>query len=148
MSIIKSIERAYSLLQERSWDTIYWAIDLHGTCIKSDYVSGKYEWINEDAKNCMQLLNNLRDVNHDIIIWSSIYQEESEKVFRWMESEGIGNLIDFNNNGCEMNTRTGCFNKKFYFSVLLDDKAGFDPDTDWKLIYEYLKSKNGLETTI
>ena len=29
--------------------------------------------------------------------------------------------------------------KKFYFDVLLDDKAGFRPDVDWKLIYELFK---------
>ena len=28
-----------------------------------------------------------------------------------------------------------------YFNILLDDKAGFDPDIDWKLIYKYLKNK-------
>ena len=49
---------------------------------------------------------------------------------------------EFNFNPTIENTQTGCFDDKFYFSILLDDKAGFDPDTDWKLIYEYLKRKN------
>ena len=31
-----------------------------------------------------------------------------------------------------------CFEKKFYFNILLDDKAGFDPETDWSVIKEYL----------
>ena len=48
---------------------------------------------------------------------------------------------EFNFNPAIENTKTSCFDDKFYFSVLLDDKAGFDPDTDWKLIYDYLKNK-------
>lgn len=139
MSIIKAVERAYSLLQERNWDTIYWAIDLHGTCIKSNYVSGEYEWINEDALKCLQLISNLKETK--IIIWSSLYRSEKFKIWVWLSEQGI-EILNFNSNDSIKNTETGCFDKKFYFSVLLDDKAGFDPDTDWKLIYEYLKNKN------
>ena len=29
----------------------------------------------------------------------------------------------------------------------LDDKAGFDPDTDWQLIYNYLINKNDSRTS-
>ena len=139
MSIIKSIERAYSLLQERNWDTIYWAIDLHDTCIKSNYVSGEYEWINEDVVKCLQLISNLP--NRVMILYSSTYPEEAFKILEFFSNHKIY-INYFNNNLSVENTKTGCFDIKFYFSVLLDDKAGFDPETDWKLIYEYLKSKN------
>lgn len=139
MSIIKAVKRAYSLLQERNWDTIYWAIDLHGTCIKSNYVSGEYEWINEDALKCLQLISNLKETK--IIIWSSLYRSEKFKIWVWLSEQGI-EILNFNSNDSIKNTETGCFDTKFYFSILLDDKAGFDPDTDWKLIYEYLKNKN------
>ena len=139
MSIIKSIERAYSLLQEHNWDTIYWAIDLHGTCIKSNYISEEYEWINDDVKQCLQLISSLPESK--IIIWSSCYFEEMCTIFRFFEDNNIKHDF-FNQNLSVQNTKTGCFDYKFYFSVLLDDKAGFDPDTDWKLIYEYLKNKN------
>lgn len=139
MSIIKAVERAYSLLQERNWDTIYWAIDLHGTCIKSNYVSGEYEWINEDALKCLQLISNLKETK--IIIWSSLYRSEKFKIWVWLSEQGI-EILNFNSNDSIKNTETGCFDTKFYFSILLDDKAGFDPDTDWKLIYKYLKTKN------
>lgn len=138
MSIIKAIERAYSLLQERNWDTIYWAIDLHGTCIKSNYVSGEYEWINEDAVKCLQLIQSLHE--SVIILWSSCYTKEQFNIINFFKSYNI--TIDYFNYNPEVkDTKTGFFDQKFYFSVLLDDKAGFDPDTDWKLIYEYLKSK-------
>ena len=138
MSIVKAIERAYSLLEERNWNTIYWAIDLHGTCIKANYVSGEYEWVNEEAKKCLQLISNLSE--SIIIIWSSCYEEEMYKLMTFFINDNI--LISFfNQNPYIQNTKTGCFDEKFYFSVLLDDKAGFDPDTDWKLIYNHLKNK-------
>ena len=137
MSIIKAVERAYSLLQERNWDTIYWAIDLHGTCIKSNYVSGEYEWINEDALKCLQLIRSLKETR--IILWSSVYSKEQLNIRKFFYENDVE--VDFFNNSLEKNTETGCFDTKFYFSILLDDKAGFDPDTDWKLIYEYLKIK-------
>lgn len=138
MSIIKAIERAYSLLQERNWDTIYWAIDLHGTCIKSNYVSGEYEWINEDAKECLQLIQSLPE--NKLIMWTSTYYDVQLDIIKYFKKYNI-EFDDFNDNSDIKNTETGCFDEKFYFSVLLDDKAGFDPDTDWKLIYEYLKNK-------
>jgi hypothetical protein len=27
---------------------------------------------------------------------------------------------------------------KYYFNIGIDDKFGFEPETDWKLIYDYL----------
>lgn len=138
MSIIKSIERAYSLLQERNWDTIYWAIDLHGTCIKSNYVSGEYEWINEDAKECLQLISKLPESK--IILWSSCYFKDFSNICNLFRKEHI-DVYYLNENPEIKNTKTGNFNEKFYFSVGIDDKFGFDFDTDWKLIYEYLRNK-------
>lgn len=32
----------------------------------------------------------------------------------------------------------GFYEKKFYFNVLFEDKAGFDPLIEWKQIYDYL----------
>jgi hypothetical protein len=137
MSIIKAIERAYQIKEERNWDTIYWAIDLHGTCLKSNYVLDSYEWINEDARICMEYIMHLHESK--VIIWTSTHYSEKELVKDLLEEAGWINY--WNCNPEVKNTETGCFDEKFYFSILLDDKAGFDPDIDWKLIYEYLKNK-------
>jgi len=138
MSIIKAIERAYQIKEERNWDTIYWAIDLHGTCLKSNYISGEYEWINEDVKQTLQLIQSLSE--SAIIFWSSCYPKEQLDIINFCHNSAI-QVHYFNSNPEINNSKTGCFDEKFYFSILLDDKAGFDPDTDWKLIYEYLKNK-------
>lgn len=31
-----------------------------------------------------------------------------------------------------------CFDKKFYVDIGLDDKYGFEPQTDWRAILEYI----------
>jgi hypothetical protein len=73
-------------------------------------------------------------------MWTSSFIEVQEEALEFFDSHDI--YFDYGNQNPEVwNTKTGCFDQKFYFSVLLDDKAGFDFDTDWKLIYEYLKNK-------
>lgn len=135
MSIVKAVERAYRVMEERDWDTIYWCVDLHGVCLKSNYQQGGYEWINEEALRTLQLINKLSESK--IILWSSVYEEEKKDISRFFNGHGII-LHGFNDNVYEKNTKVSSFDQKFYFSVLLDDKAGFDPETDWRAIGEYL----------
>ena len=139
MSIIKSIERAYNSLTEKNWDTIYWAIDLHDTCIQPKGVDIDLKWVNEDAKTCLQYISSLEE--SVIILWSSSYQDYLTKVKNWMESQRI-TISYINKNLSEYNTEYACFISKFYFNILIDDKAGFNPDVDWRIIYEYLTSRN------
>ena len=139
MSIIKAIEEAYKLMDTRGYKKIYWAIDLHGVCLKSNYIPNKYEIINEDVIPTLQLISSLPE--SVIILWSSCYEEEQENILEFFDNLGEINVKYFNYNPQVGNTETGCFNEKFFFSVLLDDKAGFDPDTDWREIYEYLINK-------
>ena len=134
MSIIKAIERAYRTMEERGWDTIYWAVDLHGVCLKSNYEQGGYTWHNFWAKKVMKLISD-KPENH-IILWSSVHDDEKRAIVDFFWREGIV-VQGFNSNIYEKNTKVSCFDEKFYFSVLLDDKAGFDPDVDWKAIWEF-----------
>lgn len=139
--IIKAIRRAYEIKKQRGWDKVYWAIDLHGVCLKSNYENGGYEFINEDAIYGLQAISNANE--NRLILWSSCYQKEQLKIIDFMEDHAI--LVDhFNCNPEERNTKTGCFEDKFYFSILLDDKAGFDPETDWKEIINFYKEKRNV----
>lgn len=138
MSLLKALKDAYQKMEERNWDTIYWSIDLHGVCLKSNYRTGGYDWINEKAVEALQLIS--RRLETKIILWSSVNPEEYAPIKDFFFNDGV--WVDaFNENPWEWNTETGNFDKKFYFSVLLDDKAGFDPDEDWDLIIEFLKGK-------
>lgn len=136
MTILRAVDRAYQVMAERGWDKIYWAIDLHGVCLKSNYETGNYQWINQEA------LEGLREISRRpesrIILWSSVYPYEQVNIVAFFLAQGI-RVDGFNQNPFEGNTEVSSFGQKFYFSILLDDKAGFDPDWDWKLIKWYLR---------
>ena len=139
MSIVKSINDAYALLNTKHYEKIYWAIDLHGVCLKSNYKRNTYELINDDVIETLRLISSLPE--SVIIIWSSCYDEEKQNILEnFFDNLGGIHVKYFNENPEVKNTETGCFNEKFFFSVLLDDKAGFDPATDWKIIYNHLNN--------
>ena len=53
-----------------------------------------------------------------------------------MRAERLPDLI---NNNPEFKKTDICdFTEKFYFDILLDDKAGFEGEKDWKDIYNFL----------
>lgn len=131
MSILRAIKRAYDVMEERNWDTVYWAVDLHGTVITSNYESGTYEYINEEAKLALQAISNLPETK--LILWSSMHVFDQFNVIALLKQDGI-DVTWFNQNPAVANTATGCFDRKFYFSVLVDDKAGFDP-SEWAEVH-------------
>lgn len=135
--IVKAVERAYRVKAERNWDYVYWAVDLHGVCLKSNYNAGGYQWITEDAPRVLKLLSDRPETR--IILWSSVYREEKSDIIGFFRKHGI-EVWDFNGNQSEPNTIVSCFEEKFYFSILLDDKAGFDPETDWRAIEQFVTS--------
>ncbi len=125
--ITRAISRAYQILHERNWDTVYWAVDLHGTVLKSNYENGGYEFINSAARTALAYISKLPESK--IILWSSLHNEEWDKVVQFLTEAGI--TVHYCNENPEVpNTSTGNFDSKFYFSVLVDDKAGFSPN-DW-----------------
>lgn len=132
--IVSAIRRAYKTMRERGWNKIYWAIDLHGVCLRSNYHNGGYEFINPDTVRGLQKIASRPE--NVLILWSSCHPHEQPAIIQFFADHGI--RVDFfNENPLEENTKTGCFDKKFYFSVLLDDKAGFDPNVDWQSIMSY-----------
>lgn len=125
--ITRAIERAYSILSERKWDTVYWAVDLHGTVLKSNYEQGGYEFINQAARNALRYISKLPETK--IILWSSVHDAEWPAIVEFLNEAGV-QVFATNENPDVPNTDTGNFTDKFYFSVLVDDKAGFHPD-EW-----------------
>jgi len=140
MSIIKSIEvNHFNSIRDRGWDKTYWGIDLHSTVIIPNYVSGN---IPKDfyplAKECMQMLSNRPDVC--LIMWTCSHPHEVEQYITFFEENDI--RFDHINGNPEVITDYGgygYYEQKPYMNVLLDDKAGFDPETDWELIINMMK---------
>lgn len=137
--MIKAVERAYQIMVERNWDSIYWAIDLHGVCLHSTYEQGGYQWINDKVLPALKAITARPE--NKIILWSSCHPEEYGPIIRFFELQGIP-ILAFNENPEAKNTKSGNFDSKFYFSVLLDDKAGFDPQVHWDDILNYFRLKD------
>lgn len=136
MSIAKSIRECYQMKKERNWDTIYIAIDLHGTIIES----GRDKQLTPypDAKEVLQFLNKQKDII--LILFTSTKQMMLLPFWNWCEENNIV-FNYFNGNPECMNTHEGDYTMKFYYNLLLDDRAGFDPLTDWKIVKEEIEKQ-------
>ncbi len=134
---IFNIERAFSEKVKRNWDEIYVCIDVHDVILE-----GKYNLMNEGAAyfpNALRVLKNWTN-RKDIflILWSSSHIAPTVKVMEDLAKEGV--KFDFVNENPRCPSTALCnFGKKFYFNILLDDKAGFEGATDWLLIEKELR---------
>lgn len=128
-----NIENTFRLKKERNWPMLYVAIDLHGTVIKSEH--DRIEFY-PNAIEVIQWFNKRNDFK--TILWTSSFPEEIAKFNEACAKENI--RFDFiNENPLEANSKRACFTSgKFYFNILLEDKAGFSPETDWQRIKDVL----------
>jgi hypothetical protein len=132
--ITRAVRTAYKKMQDRNWDTIYYLVDLHETVFHSDYDNVALN-IYPEAKKALQYLCMLPETK--IILWSSVYEQDKETYINELKTYGI--VVDaFNVNPFEGNTKMGCFSEKPYFSVVIDDKAGFIP-SEWTDIMDVVK---------
>jgi hypothetical protein len=133
-----NIRRAFREKKEKGWQRLYWCIDLHDVVIE-----GKYNKFNEgaqiypNAKEFFQWANKRDDTI--LILWSSSHSDALDKILLTLGEQGI-RFHFVNTNPLEKNNHLCDFNKKLYFNILLDDKAGFEGVTDWKLIIDELKA--------
>jgi len=128
MSIQKGISRAYNVAMERGHEMIFWCIDLHGTVLESNYSSDSFTFLNaNETVPALQAISALPETR--IILWSGITDADRDQVVKLFTDNGI--RVDWvNENPAVPSSGTGNFEQKFYFSILVDDKAGFCP-TDW-----------------
>ena len=134
---MKHVKKAFLDKEKKNWKKVYIAIDLHDTIVE-----GKYNLNNDGANFFPNVLNVLRHLSNRsdvcLILWTSSYdipiQISLDKLSEYD--------IDFNyineNPECP-NTQLCNFDGKFYFNILIDDKAGWDGLTDWFLLEETLR---------
>ncbi len=134
--IIRAIENCLRLSTERGWKKTYWAIDIHGTLLKPNYRQDEIS--TEFYPHCieaMQLIGKHTDIVK--ILYTCSYPHEIKQYLAHFEKHGI--RFDYVNSNPEVaDGGYGYYRDKFYFNVLMDDKAGFDGETDWKAIYELM----------
>lgn len=132
MALETAIRNSLKKFHDRKFDCFYIAVDAHETFIRPTYDSdAPFEFINDDAKTALQFLSNIDEVC--LILWTSMWDDDVELLEEWLATHNIY-FSEFNQNQYEDSTAYANFDSKFYFSLLLDDKAGFDPSVDWKTV--------------
>ena len=142
MSITTAFDNAYDRKRKRRWDSIYVFIDIHDTIFKSTYGEDETFKYYPYAKNALRMLSKKEDII--LGIYTSSYPKDIAKYLDKFEEDGIHFEL-INENPLEKNTKYACFDKKPYFNVLLDDKAGFDPYVDWYIIFKYFQKEALIE---
>jgi hypothetical protein len=131
MDIVKAFEKAFERKKERGWKHIYVFVDIHDTIFLSDYGKEKNFEYYKYSKRTLQLLSN----KPDVIL--GLYTSSHPKDIIEYLKDGIYFQLN-GDNPMEKNSDYACFDKKPYFNVLLDDKAGFEPEKDWEDLWCYL----------
>lgn len=143
MDIIKVFENSLQKKEEKKWNCIYVMIDLHGTIFKPSYdVEEKYEFY-PYAEKVLKLLSEEKDIK--LILWTSTDNIYINNYINVLDKHKIyfdainGNPFE---ETIETKVRSMSFREKPYFNIGIDDKFGFEPETDWKEIYEWLLKMN------
>ena len=139
MNIIKAFDSAFKRAKAKHWDYIYILVDVHGTIFTPSYLNKeKYEFY-PYAKEALQLLS--KDPNIKLILWTSSTFEAAMDYGFVLNRDKI--YFDYLNCNPEVEKQetdpeTLDLSSKYYFNIGIDDKFGFEPETDWKRIYDYL----------
>jgi len=144
MSIINSIlKNHFEIKEKRGWDKTYWFFDIHGTVIKPNYKANDIPTeFYPHAKEALQFISELDDIV--MVLYTCSHPHEIEQYLKLFEENNI--RFKYVNENPEVPTDIngyGCYDKKPYMNVLFEDKAGFDPNTEWNLVLLLLKHKYG-----
>ncbi len=137
--IIRAMANSFIHAKQRNWAKTYWAFDIHGTMIKPNYKSNEiatefYPY----AVEVMQALSKRTDIAR--ILYTCSYPHEIVQYMEHFKAHGIH--FDYVNSNPEVTDGGyGYYNDKFYFNVLFEDKAGFDGETDWLVIKNWMEER-------
>ncbi len=135
MGITKAFEAAFRRKREKGWDKIYVVVDIHDTILRACYENEEtYDYL-PYARQALQLMTSRDDIC--LILWSGCYPERLEAYRERFARDGI--RFDYVNENPEVgNSSFQDFSAKPYFNVGIDDKFGFNPESDWVQVIETL----------
>jgi hypothetical protein len=126
----KAIHKAFAIAKTRNWEKIFVAVDIHDTAVVSNYSGNRIPTMfYPNAKEVLQYLSERPDVT--LIMYTSSHPHEMLKYKGFFEENGVYFKFINENPDCP-STGYGCYDKKFYFNVLIEDKAGFDAEVGWE----------------
>lgn len=145
-TILRWIKTMFDHAEKKQWFETYWALDVHGTISIPDYRKGEKRSADDKpkvtyypyARETLQMMSERKDII--MILDTSSYPDESEIYLEQFSKDGIDfKFIGENPDVSSSKGSFGFYEKKFYFNVLFEDKAGFRPKRDWKFLYDYFK---------
>lgn len=136
MSLVKSFWSAWDRCKEKKWDHIYILVDVHGVLMEPDYTKPSTRIYAE----CIEPLRMMSDSNkYKLILWTCSRKEDIEKYRKTFEALDIH--FDWVNENPDVQhiDSLGDYSAKLYANLILDDKAGFDPQEDWYILNRVLQ---------
>jgi hypothetical protein len=139
MGLINYINNLIKNKEKNGYKYLYFMIDVHNTILVPSFDEEENFIFYEYAKEVLQELTKRSDIK--LIMWTSTYPERIGMYLQKFEEEGIH--FDYVNSNPEMqNSSFGCFDTKFYFDVVIDDKSGFNAKKDWEKIWFMVLNDN------
>lgn len=139
--ITRAITNAMQMAYSRKWDTLYWQIDVHGTIIVPNWDKDTLPLDTYPlALTALSRIQKFKPMRNVLILSTSSHPKEIGEYMLFFEGHGI--KFDYINENPEVATEKGDFGyyeDKYYFNVMLEDKAGFDPYEDWGAIITLLE---------
>lgn len=138
--LIDSLENCIKSAKRKNWNNIYIAVDIHDTIVKGNYKTDELptEFL-PMAKKTLQMLSARKDIT--LLLYTCSHPAEIEKYFAFFKENDI-NFKYCNENPDVPDNALGCYTKKLYFNILLDDKGAFNGHTEWPIIYNFFKNNN------
>lgn len=136
--ITRAITKALETAKKRAWEKTYWAFDIHETIIVPNWTLGSIPLeFYPGAIEALQLISKRKDICR--ILYTCSHPDEIEQYLAFFKQHGIYfNYI--NENPEVINEKYGCYDRKPYFNVLFEDKAGFNPYEDWEQVINFIKA--------
>lgn len=133
--LLNSLKRCIASAKHKKWDKVYVAVDLHDTVLYGNYSTKEIpKEFCPGAKEALQMMTKRNDIK--LIMYTCSWPDEIAKYVEYFKENEI--TFDFINENPDVpNNALGHYDKKLYFQLLFDDKAGFDCDTDWFTIVEF-----------
>lgn len=130
--IVNAIKFAFEYRKKKGWQRTYWAFDIHGTILKPNWSKDILpDQFYPHAEECLRTISKLNDVK--TILYTCSLPEHIEKYMQFFKEKSI--RFDYVNSNPEIrNGHYACYDEKPYFNVLFEDKAGFDPYSDWEKV--------------
>lgn len=136
MDISKAFAAAFERKILKNWDRIYVAVDIHDTILRACYDEEEHYDFFPHALEALRMLSERQDII--LILWTACHPGPLADYIAKFEEEGIH--FDYVNSNPEIsNTALNNFDEKLYFNVGLDDKFGFEGETDWQTVIDVLE---------